>query len=139
MTVEPAKNASAESNKMEEAAYRRLTLTPGSQLSILTIRWGCTVSVGNFSSVRLDAEAVVPMGGSAESTLEELREWVLSQSPLNEYDRDRMVEATARLRQDERICRDKLADAQYEYEKIRKAFKTMGIEPGLPNPTDLPF
>ena len=103
------------------------------------VRYGVTVNTGNYSSVRVDAEVAVPTGSSAESTLQELREWVLSQSPLNEYDREALLDRTNRLRQEVRAWEDKAADAQREWEKMRKAFKTLGIEPGLPSVEDLPF
>ena len=103
------------------------------------VRYGVTVNTGNYSSVRVDAEVAVPTGSSAESTLQELRGWVLSQSPLNEYDREALVDRTTRLRQEEANWRQKADDAKYEWEKMRKAFKTLGIEPGLPSVEDLPF
>jgi len=108
-------------------------------LCIQSVKWGVTVNTGNYSSVRVDAEASVFTASSAESTLQELRDWVLSQSPLNEYDREALVDRTNRLRQEVQVWEQKAADAEHEWEKMRKAFKTLGIEPGLPSLEDLPF
>lgn len=108
-------------------------------LQIKTVRYGLTVHTGNFSSVRLDAEADVPTDGTAESTLLALENWVRSASPCStDYLDSQKAEAT--MIEDDIMKLEKRRDLlEAEYQKFRTVFKFMGIEPGLPAVEDLPF
>lgn len=135
----PVESASVEQVNTSEALQSEALLKPTSWPSTLKVRWGLTVPLGNYSSARLDVEAAVPMDGSAESTLEELKEWVRSQSPFSEQRVREMFIERDRLDQDLRLLHENLVVAQQEYERFRTAFKHMGLEPGLPPKEDLPF
>jgi hypothetical protein len=137
--AEPVMNVAAASSKALQAAERRTILTPESALSILSVRWGVTVNTGNFSSARLDAEAVVPMGGSAESTLRELREWVRSQSPLSDAEQNDAFYGRREADQKLRELQEKLVAAEAEWQKVLKVFDAVGLEIPRKYVEDLPF
>jgi hypothetical protein len=137
--AEPVMNVAAASSKALQAAERRTILTPESALSILSVRWGVTVNTGNFSSARLDAEAVVPMGGSAESTLQELREWVRSQSPLSDAEQNDAFYGRREADQQLLELQEKLVAAEAEWQKVLKVFDAVGLEIPRKYVEDLPF
>lgn len=123
----------------QEAERRRQVLPPTSALSILSVRWGVTVNTGNYSSARLDAEAVVPMGGVAESTLQELQSWVAQNLPVAEYERAHLAERWQAVS----VERDDLATAEAEIKRrlnMVKAFcEANGIDFPKKYSEDLPF
>jgi len=138
-TVEPVMNVSVASSKALQAAERRSILTPGSALSILSVRWGVTVSTGNFSSARLDAEAVVPMGGSAESTLQELREWVRSQSPLSDAEQGDAFQKRFEADEQLRDIKQRTKEAEAIWERVKRVFIALNIDLPTKVSEDLPF
>ncbi len=132
-----AKNSSAGRLVWEEYAERELEqkrrllreLPTASDLRIKTVRYSLTVNADSSSFVRLDAEAAVPTDGTAESTLRELESWVHSVSPSPNELLDQ-IKAECTMVEDDladlRARRDRL---EAEYQRFRKVFEHLGLNP----------
>ena len=137
--AESASNVVGVVNLGLEAAHARLQLAGVEGLSLLSVRWGQTVNTGNYSSVRLDAEAVVPMGTSAESTLEALVQWVRSQLPFSDAEVQDAVYETRALKQELADLKDRADHARRQWERILGFLQANNIPVPRPVSEDLPF
>lgn len=103
------------------------------------VRWGRTVNVGNYESVRLDVEGVVPTGGSAESTLEQLQRWVDEYAPMTPDEWERNVDQRNRARMELADLHTRVEAARREWDGIVSFFKTNGLAIPQSAVEDLPF
>jgi len=87
-------------------------------LHIHSLRWGVTVNIGNYESVRLDAEAAVPTGGNPVSTLAELQRWMDEHAPASQRDRARFAEGRQQLTKE-------IADLQWLAERAEDNWRKM--------------
>lgn len=108
-------------------------------LQITSVRWGLTVHTGNYSSARLDAEANVPTGTLAEYTLRELQEWVRSQSPLSESERDHVRRQQEIFWEDTRTFEAAKLRVESDWELLRQFCAAHGLQVPKPHMEDLPF
>jgi hypothetical protein len=112
---------------------------PDSPLVIRTVRWGVTVNTGNYSSVRLDAEANVPTDGTAESTLLELIKWVREQSPLSDDEIVRDEKWRRAWREEQAELNNQIAEVRRQWQRCIAFCDAVGLEiPGRLT-EDLPF
>jgi hypothetical protein len=107
--------------------------------SITLLRWGRTVNVGNYSSVRLDAEAVVGTDGSVESTLEALQNWVDVHLPIGENEYTQLISERDNLIADMETLRFQHRHARDEVQKLKRFFAVNQLDWPYPSGEDLPF
>jgi hypothetical protein len=106
---------------------------------ITSVRWGRTVNIGNYESVRLDVEAAVPTTGDPESTLDELQNWVSDHLPLHEQEYSEMV-AKRRVLQDEVLDLQARAEAaQRQWQNIENWLTRNRIQMDWQAAQDVPF
>ena len=86
------------------------------EFHITSVRWGQTVNIGNYESVRLDVEAAVPTGGDPASTLTKLQVWSSRYLPMDQAAQRRAY--TTRTRQEE-----ELVELEERLAAMRKAWQ----------------
>ncbi len=111
----------------------------GSGPAVTSVRWGLTVPLGNFSSARLDAEALVVTGSTAESTLQELKEWVAAQSPLSEHEANRLLDRRRQLVEEVAELFERSDRARRDWQKIEAWYKRLELPIPEKFVEDLPF
>ena len=112
---------------------------PGIESRITSVRWGVTVNLGNYESARLDVEAAVPTGGSPESTLEDLREWVTDHAPAGYQEMDRLSDVIRQRREEARETQQLAEAAEFRWQQIKRFFEDNGLELPQRATEDLPF
>jgi hypothetical protein len=106
---------------------------------ITLLHWGRTVNVGNYSSVRLDAEAVVDTDGSAESTLEALQAWVDVHLPIGENEYTQLISERDNLIADMETLRFQHRNAREEVQKLKRFFAVNQLDWPYPSGEEFPF
>ena len=107
--------------------------------SITSVRWGRTVSTGNYSSVRLDVEGAVKPDRSSEDTLRELQEWVDARLPASAQGVQSLYEETFRVRAQLADINQAIGDAKLRYAMVVKVFERLGLDLPAEQIVDLPF
>ena len=112
---------------------------PKPPLQITSVRWGLTTPLGNFSSARLDAEALVDTESTAESTLQALQEWVAAQSPLSNREYADIYSNKDRLLAEERDIEIRIEQQRARWERVKAWCEKIGIPVQRELLDDLPF
>jgi hypothetical protein len=104
-----------------------------------SVRWGITVSTGNYSSARLDAECLVGPDDDPEQTLRELKLWVGLHAPAAIQQMEEAERDYQRVRRESEQLAGLIAEARHSWDSIVRVFERLGIPVPRDVQEELPF
>ena len=147
MTAEPAVNAESEMRTpngsvpcLEPAPDTKAIMEQADyQLQIERVTFGATINTGNYSSVRVGAEAWVDPDVGAVETLRVLQEWIADQAPVSDLDLRHLSGQRAEYSEEIQKLEDLMDRVRRRWQICKDFCKAVGLEVPLSYAEDVPF